>query len=169
MVNISNQSPCCLSTCEPNFRWTREMQNWALTQGSGTREARPQRPKRARGAVEPRHTEADAANSIPSGLETRSGDPRAASGQFPHGACEVRRTFGAGAGLFVTKSKEGQRPVGEPHVFGWAATRPARIQRRLSCRASTGAQKNISEELGQAAVFHELSDSAHLVRHRQSH
>ena len=24
-------------------------------------------------------------------------------------------------GLFVTKSKEGQRPPGEPHVYGWAA------------------------------------------------
>ena len=49
-INISNQSPCCLSTYEPNFRWTREMQNWALTQAPGTPEARPQRPKRSRGA-----------------------------------------------------------------------------------------------------------------------
>ena len=24
-------------------------------------------------------------------------------------------------GLFVTKSKDGQRPTGEPHVYGWAA------------------------------------------------
>ena len=40
---------------------------------------------RRTGAAEPRHTEADAANSIPSaGLETRSGDPRAASGHLPH-------------------------------------------------------------------------------------
>ena len=52
---------------------------------------------RRTGAAEPRHTEADAANSIPSaGLETRSGDPRAASGHLPHDACEVRRTFGEG-------------------------------------------------------------------------
>ena len=29
-INISNQSPCCLNTCEPCFRWTGEMQNWGL-------------------------------------------------------------------------------------------------------------------------------------------
>ena len=91
VVDISNQSPCCLSTCEPNFRWTREMQNWALTQAPGTPEARPQRPKRPRGAQgQPKpDTEADA------------------------------------TGLFVTKSKEGQRPTGEPHAYGWAATMTA--------------------------------------------
>ena len=50
VINISNQSPCCLNTCEPCFRWTREMQNWALTQSSGTPESRPQRPKSPRGA-----------------------------------------------------------------------------------------------------------------------
>ena len=27
----------------------------------------------------------------------------------------------AATGLFVTKSKEAQRPTGEPHVYGWAA------------------------------------------------
>ena len=27
----------------------------------------------------------------------------------------------AATGLFVSKSKEGQRPPGEPHVYGWAA------------------------------------------------
>ena len=27
----------------------------------------------------------------------------------------------AATGLFVTKSKEGHRPMGEPHVYGWAA------------------------------------------------
>ena len=53
-------------------------------------------PSRRTGAAEPRHTEANATNSIPSGLETRSGDPRAAGGHLPHDACEARRTFDAG-------------------------------------------------------------------------
>ena len=30
-------------------------------------------------------------------------------------------------GLFVTKSKEGQRPTGEPHVHGWASMMTALI------------------------------------------
>ena len=51
---------------------------------------------RRTGAAEPRHTEANAANSIPSGLETRSGDSRAEGGHLPHDACEARRTFDAG-------------------------------------------------------------------------
>ena len=65
------------------------MQNWALTQASGTPEARPQRPKRSRGAQ-------GQPNPDTQKLETRSGDPRAAGGHLPHDACEVRRTFGAG-------------------------------------------------------------------------
>ena len=48
VINISNQSPCCLSTCEQFFRWNGEVQNWALTQSSGTPEARSQRTKRPR-------------------------------------------------------------------------------------------------------------------------
>ena len=51
---------------------------------------------RPTGAAEPGRTEADVANSIPSCLEARSGDPRAASGHLHHDACEARRTFGAG-------------------------------------------------------------------------
>ena len=53
-------------------------------------------PSRRTGAAEPRHTEANAANSTPSGLGTRSGDLGAAGGHLPHDACEARRTFGAG-------------------------------------------------------------------------
>ena len=81
---------------------------------------------RRTGAAEPRHTEANAANSFPSGLETRSGDSRAAGGHLPHDACEARRTSDAGEqsghGTFRDQSKEGQQtPGGEPHVYGWAA------------------------------------------------
>ena len=51
---------------------------------------------RRTGAAEPRHTKANAADSVPSGLEKRSGDSRAAGGHLPHDACEARRTFVAG-------------------------------------------------------------------------
>ena len=44
-------------------------------------------PSRLTGAAEPKHTEANVTNSVPSGLETLSGDPRAAGGHLPHDAC----------------------------------------------------------------------------------
>ena len=95
-------------------------------------------------------------------------------------------------GLFVAKSKEGQRPPGEPHVYGWAAmmtamtTDPALSaedkQKVVTYTSSANSpetllqsiywsqfKKNISEGLGQVAVFSGLPDSAHLVPHHQSH
>ena len=199
VINISNQSPCCLNTCEPCFSWTREMQNWALMQAPGTPEARPQRPKpplRRTRPAEPRHTEANAANSIPSGLETRSGDPRAAGGHLPHDACEARPTFGVG----------GQSGHGtlRDQIEGWTAANGRAARLRMGChddgfdhgpstllrrqaenggihvqRKFTGSsfadnllepvQKNISERLGQVAVFRAHPDSAHLVSHHQIH
>ena len=95
-------------------------------------------------------------------------------------------------GLFVAKSKEGQRPPGEPHVYGWAAMMTAMTpdpalsaedkQKVVTNTSSANSpetllaehllepvQKNISEGLDQVAVFSGLLDSAHLVPHHQSH
>ena len=111
------------------FFW-KGMQNWALTLSSGTSDTRPQRtkrPSRRTGAAEPRHTEANAAHSVPPGLETRSGDSRATFRTLLVNQDEPLMLANKGAtGLFVAKSKEGQRPPGEPHVYGWAAMMTAK-------------------------------------------
>ena len=95
--------------------------------------------------------------------------------------------------LFVTKSKEGQRPPGEPHVYGWAAMMTALTtdtalsaedKQKVAAYTSSAnspetllqciywsqfKKKNISEGLGQVAVFRGPPDSAHLVPQHQSH
>ena len=48
------------------------------------------------GAAEPGHTEANASDFVSSCTEARSGDQRVAGSHLPHGACETRRSFGAG-------------------------------------------------------------------------
>ena len=62
------------------------------------------------GAAEPRHTEANAAHSVPLGLETRSGDSRQAATfrtlLVKHDAPLMLASKGA-MGLFVAESKEG--------------------------------------------------------------
>ena len=170
------------------FPLTREMQNCALTQAPGTPEARPQRPKRPRDAqraAEPRHTEANAANSVPSGLETQSGDPRAAGGHLPHDACEVRRTFGAGEqsghGTLRDQIERGTaanvraaqlRTGGHNDGFETSSTLLRNKQKSGGIhvqRKFTGdspaehllepVQKNSSEGLGQVAVFRGPPDS----------
>ena len=92
----------------------------------------------------------------------------------------------------VTKPKEGQRPPGEPHVHGWAAMMKASTtdtalssedkQKVAAYTSSANSletllqsiywsqfKKNISEGLGQVAVFRGPPDSAHVVPHHQSH
>ena len=81
------------------FPLDQKLQNWALTQTSGTPEARPQRTKRSGGPQGQPNPDTQKHMLLvlsPSCLEPRSGDPRAASGHLPHDACEARRTFGAG-------------------------------------------------------------------------
>ena len=127
MINISNQSPCCLSICEQFFRWNGEIAELgleAVVRNAGGEATENEAPSRYTGAAEPRHTEANAAHSVPPGLETRSGGSRGAGGHLPHVAREARRTVDAGEQRdhgAVAKSKEGQRPPGDPHAHGWAA------------------------------------------------
>ena len=75
-------------------------------------------PSRRTGAAEPRHTEANAANSIPA-LEHDLA-PTFCTILVKHDEPLVQASKAA-TGLFVTKSQEGQRPPDEPHVHGWAA------------------------------------------------
>ena len=98
-----------------------------------------------------------------------------------------------GEGLFVTKSKKGQRPPDEPHVYGWAvmmtalttnAALSAEDKQKVAAYTSSASSPEtllqsiywsrfkksiISEGLGQLAVFRGLPDPAHLVPHHQSH
>ena len=103
------------------------MQNWALTQSSGTTEARPQRTKRPRGAQgQPNPDNQKQMLLILSRLALKHD-------------LEIRELHAAtfrtllvkldeplmlaskgATGLFVSKSKDKQRPPGEPHVYGWA-------------------------------------------------
>ena len=65
----------------------------AVVRNVGGEATENETPSRRTGAAEPRHTEA---NAVPPGLETRSGDSRAARGNLPHFAGEPRRTVDAG-------------------------------------------------------------------------
>ena len=63
----------------------------------------------------------------------------------------------AATGLFVAKSKEGQRPSGEPHVYGWAAmmtamtTDPALSaedkQKVVTCTSSANSPETILQSI----------------------
>ena len=68
----------------------------AVVRNVGGEATENETPSRRTGAAEPRHTEANAAHSVPPGLETRSGDSRAAGGNLPYFAGEARRTVDAG-------------------------------------------------------------------------
>ena len=67
----------------------------AVVGNAGGEATENEAPSRRTGAAEPRHIEANAAHSVPPGLETRSGDSRTA-GHLPHVAGEARRTVDAG-------------------------------------------------------------------------
>ena len=75
-------------------------------------------PSRRTGAAEPRHTEANAAHSVPA-LEHDLA-PTFCTILVKHDEPLVQASKEA-TGLFVTKSKEGRRIPDEPHVHGWAA------------------------------------------------
>ena len=99
------------------------MQNWALTQAPGTLEARPQRPKRSRGAQgQPNPDTQKQMLLILSRLLALKHDLEIRELQAAtFRTMLVKYDEPLATGLFVTKSKEGQRPTGEPHVYGWAA------------------------------------------------
>ena len=61
-------------------------------------------PSRRTVAAKPRHTEANFRTML-----VKHDEPLVQASK-------------AATGLIVTKSKEGQRPTGAPHVYGWAAT-----------------------------------------------
>ena len=118
VINISNQSPCCLNTCEPNFRWTREMQNWA----------RRRRGHRDRGAqIQPNPDTQKQMLLFLSRLALKHDLEIRELHMVTFRTILVKydeplvQAIKGTTGLFVTKSKEGQRPTGEPHVYGWAA------------------------------------------------
>ena len=104
------------------------MQNWALTQASGTQEARPQRTKRPRGAQGQPNPDTQKQMllilshlALKHDLEIR--ELHAATFRTMLVKQDEPLTLASkfATGLFVAKSKEGQRPPGEPHVYGWAA------------------------------------------------
>ena len=135
VINISNQSPCCLNTCKPCFRWTGEMQNWALTQAPGTSEARPQIPKRPRGAQKQPNPDTQKQMLLILSRLALKHD------------LEIRELQAA---TFRTMLVKHDQPL-------------------LQASKAAPVQKNISEGLGQVAVFRGPPDSAHLVPHHQSH
>ena len=127
VINISNQSPCCLSICEQFFLW-KEMQNWALTQSAGTSEARPQRIKRSRGAQGQPNPDTQkqmllilSRLALKHDLEIRELQAATFHTLLVKQDEPLMLACKGATGLFVSKSKEGQRPLGEPHVYGWAA------------------------------------------------
>ena len=104
------------------------MQNWALTQASGTQEARPQRTKRPRGALEQPNPDTQrqmllilSRLALKHDLEIRELRAATFRTMLVKQDEPLMQASKAATGLFVTKSKEGQRPPGEPHVHGWAA------------------------------------------------
>ena len=84
-----------LRTVFPLERRIAELGLDAVVSNAGGEATENEASSRYTGAAEPRHTEANAAHSVPSGL-ARSGDPRAAGGHLPHVAREARRTVDAG-------------------------------------------------------------------------
>ena len=175
------------------------MQNWALTQSSGTPEARPQRTKRPRGAQGQPNPDTQkqmllslSRLALNHDLEIRELQAATLRTLLVKQDEPLMLASKGATGLFVAKSKEGQRPPGEPHVYGWAGRddgydhRPSTLCGRqaesgdihVQCEFTGDSlaehplepvQKNISEGLGQVEVFGGLPDSARLVPHHQSH
>ena len=151
-------------------------------------------PSRRTGAAEhQKHTEANATGSIPSGRETRSGDPRAAGGHLPHDACEARRTFDAGEqsghGTFRDQIEGGTAATGRAarlrmggqddgfnHGHSTLRGRQAEsggihVQRELTGDSSAERLLDQSKKHFRrtGSSGRGLPDSAHLVPHHQSH
>ena len=183
-----------LRTVFPLDRGNAELGLDAGVRNAGDEATENEAPSRRTGAAEPRHTEANAADSIPSGLETRSGDPRAAGGHLPLDGCEARRTFDAdeqsGHGTFrdqiegetaatgrAARLRMGGHDDGFDHGHSTLRTRQAEsggmhVQREFTGDSSAEhllepVQKK-TEGLGQVAVFRGPPDSTHLVPHHQS-
>ena len=198
MINISNQSPCCLRTCEQFFpleRRSAQLGLEAVVKNAGGEATENEAPSRYTGQPNP-DTQKQlllilSRLALFHDLEIR--ELQAATFRtllVKHDEPLMLPTKGA-TGLFVAKSKEGQRPPGEPHVHGWAAmmtamtTDPSTLGGRqaesgdihvqcdftgdsLAEHLLEPVQKNISEGLGQVAVFSGLPDSAHLIPYIKS-
>ena len=160
------------------------MQNWALTQAPGTPEARPQRPKRRRGAQGQPNPDTQkqmllilSRLALKHDLEIRELQAATFRTMLVKHDEPLVQASKAVTGLFVTKSKEGQRPTGEPHVYGWAAmmtaltTDPALSSEDKQKVAAYTSSANSPETLLQTIYGASCGppDSAHLVRHHQSH
>ena len=104
------------------------MQKWALTQSSGTTESRPQRTKRPRGAQGQPNPDTQkqmllilSRLALKHDLEIRELHAATFRNLLVKLDEPLMLASKGATGLFVTKSKEGQRPPGEPHIYGWAA------------------------------------------------
>ena len=196
VINISNQSPRWFNT----FRWTGEMQNWALTQAPGTPEARPQRPKRPRGAQEQPNPDAQkqmllilSRLALRHDLEIRElqaatfrtmlvkhDEPLFGAGeQSGHGTLRDQVEGGTTANGRAARLRMGCHDDGFDHEPSTLLGRQAEsggihVQCEFTGDSSAEhllepVQKNISERLGQVAVFRGPPDSAHFVPHHQCH
>ena len=104
------------------------MQNWALMQAPGAPEERSQRPKRPRGAQGQPNPDTQkqmllilSRLALKHDLEIRELQAATFRTMLMKHDEPSMQTSKAATGLFVSKSKEGQRLTGEPHVYGWAA------------------------------------------------
>ena len=195
-INVVYGKLQILRTEFPLDRRNAELGLDAVVSNVGGEATETEAPWRRTGVAEPRHTEANAAHSVPPGLETRSGDSRAAGGNLPYFAGEARRTVdaseqrshgalcgkiegGTATSRRAARSRMGGHDDGSDHGHSTFGGRQAEsggihVQRELTGdplaeRPLEPVQKNISEGLGQVAVFRGLPDSAHLVPHHQSH
>ena len=193
VINISNQSPCCLNTCEQFFLW-KGMQNWALKQAPGTPEVRPQRTKRPRGAQGQPNPDTQkqmllilSRLALKHDLEIRELQTATFRTLLVKQDEPLMLASKGATGLFVEKSKEGQRPPGEPHVHEWAAmtTDPALSaedkQKVVTYTFSANSPETLLQSIywnqfkkhfrrtGSSGSVQWFPDSAHLVPHHQSH
>ena len=84
-----------LRTVFPLERRNAELGLDAVVRNAGGEATENEAISRYTRTAEPRYTEANAAHSVQLGLETRSGDSRAAGGHLLHVACEARRSVDA--------------------------------------------------------------------------
>ena len=171
-----------LRTVFPLERRNAELGLDTVARNAGVEATENEASSRYTGAAEPRHTEANAAHSVPPGLETRSGDSRAAGGHLPHVDVEARRTVDAGEPRGHGRAAclwMGGHDDGYDHGHSTLGGRQAESGGiHVQCEFTgdplvqsiywSQFKKNISEGLGQVAVFSGLPDSAHLVPHHQS-
>ena len=167
-----------------------------VVRNDGSEATENETSSRCAGAAESRHSEANVANSVPLGFETRPGNSRATRGNLPYFAGEAGRTSDAGEqrshGTLCVQVEGGTETTGraarlwmgsddDSNDQGPSTLRGRQtdgdgvhVQRELTGHSSAKhllepVQKTNSEGLHQVAVFSGLPDPAHLVPHHQSH